>query len=184
MCFVVLLIFFFFNDTATTEIYTLSLHDALPISPAKAVACVRERQRCEIGHSSGLSQANALAARAGRFGSSCLRLAAGLGSGKPRACKSSAVRPGGISPRARKSMHHRRKKYSCSSHARHIGRSHYTVMARLGQGNPDAAQSLENPRVPLLARGWRNAPPAAYSTTFGTTKKPSCAAGAFLMMSS
>src|SRR3989442_10924412 len=29
------LIFFFFNDTATTEIYTLSLHDALPISMAK-----------------------------------------------------------------------------------------------------------------------------------------------------
>src|SRR5437879_10146547 len=29
--------FFFFNDTATTEIYTLSLHDALPISsPQKA----------------------------------------------------------------------------------------------------------------------------------------------------
>src|SRR2546421_1577702 len=27
----VALIFFFFNDTATTEIYTLSLHDALPI---------------------------------------------------------------------------------------------------------------------------------------------------------
>src|SRR6266496_5964279 len=27
------LLFFFFNDTATTEIYTLSLHDALPISP-------------------------------------------------------------------------------------------------------------------------------------------------------
>src|SRR5438270_6938402 len=26
--------FFFFNDTATTEIYTLSLHDALPISSA------------------------------------------------------------------------------------------------------------------------------------------------------
>ena len=25
------LVFFFFNDTATTEIYTLSLHDALPI---------------------------------------------------------------------------------------------------------------------------------------------------------
>src|SRR5687767_16020141 len=33
-CFYVLffLVFFFFNDTATTEIYTLSLHDALPIS--------------------------------------------------------------------------------------------------------------------------------------------------------
>src|SRR2546430_549576 len=28
--------FFFFNDTATTEIYTLSLHDALPISGASA----------------------------------------------------------------------------------------------------------------------------------------------------
>src|SRR5258705_10995683 len=27
-------VFFFFNDTATTEIYTLSLHDALPISCA------------------------------------------------------------------------------------------------------------------------------------------------------
>src|SRR6516164_10628213 len=29
---IVLSFFFFFNDTATTEIYTLSLHDALPIS--------------------------------------------------------------------------------------------------------------------------------------------------------
>src|SRR5574343_1178956 len=31
--FVFVFSFFFFNDTATTEIYTLSLHDALPISP-------------------------------------------------------------------------------------------------------------------------------------------------------
>src|SRR2546428_3049408 len=30
-----LIIFFFFNDTATTEIYTLSLHDALPIWSAR-----------------------------------------------------------------------------------------------------------------------------------------------------
>src|SRR5690349_22638834 len=29
------MVFFFFNDTATTEIYTLSLHDALPICRAK-----------------------------------------------------------------------------------------------------------------------------------------------------
>src|SRR5438046_8457166 len=29
---------FFINDTATTEIYTLSLHDALPISPRAAAA--------------------------------------------------------------------------------------------------------------------------------------------------
>src|SRR5258707_11136778 len=31
-----ILFFFFFNDTATTEIYTLSLHDALPICHARA----------------------------------------------------------------------------------------------------------------------------------------------------
>src|SRR2546430_14429651 len=29
--------FFFFNDTATTEIYTLSLHDALPISNSSSL---------------------------------------------------------------------------------------------------------------------------------------------------
>src|SRR5438309_9619598 len=34
--FLILFILFFFNDTATTEIYTLSLHDALPISAAVA----------------------------------------------------------------------------------------------------------------------------------------------------
>src|SRR5256885_10635672 len=33
--------FFFFNDTATTEIYTLSLHDALPISAAGLVAALQ-----------------------------------------------------------------------------------------------------------------------------------------------
>src|SRR3712207_7849049 len=31
---------FFFNDTATTEIYTLSLHDALPISIAYSLAAI------------------------------------------------------------------------------------------------------------------------------------------------
>src|SRR2546427_6482783 len=36
--------FFFFNDTATTEIYTLSLHDALPISAA------RPRGRDDLHH--------------------------------------------------------------------------------------------------------------------------------------
>src|SRR5256885_169698 len=44
--------FFFFNDTATTEIYTLSLHDALPISrdprdPVRAAARCRARRRVE-----------------------------------------------------------------------------------------------------------------------------------------
>src|SRR6266496_5058555 len=55
-------IFFFFNDTATTEIYTLSLHDALPIprrppvsgrprrcwpgwAPSRATACARPPPR-------------------------------------------------------------------------------------------------------------------------------------------
>src|SRR2546430_9123996 len=40
--------FFFFNDTATTEIYTLSLHDALPISvqqAGRAVFAVHARPR-------------------------------------------------------------------------------------------------------------------------------------------
>src|SRR5260221_12129790 len=38
--------FFFFNDTATTEIYTLSLHDALPISiPSRACCCPGRRTR-------------------------------------------------------------------------------------------------------------------------------------------
>src|SRR5690242_21785953 len=32
------LLFFFFDDTATTEIYTLSLHDALPISDGEVFA--------------------------------------------------------------------------------------------------------------------------------------------------
>src|SRR5579884_3986087 len=35
---------FFFNDTATTEIYTLSLHDALPISPRRASSPPRPRR--------------------------------------------------------------------------------------------------------------------------------------------
>src|SRR5260370_41380492 len=34
----VVTLLFFFNDTATTEIYTLSLHDALPISPTSPLA--------------------------------------------------------------------------------------------------------------------------------------------------
>src|SRR5260370_22814348 len=39
------LVFFFFNDTATTEIYTLSLHDALPICQTDwAVLCSHERR--------------------------------------------------------------------------------------------------------------------------------------------
>src|SRR2546430_15683753 len=39
--------FFFFNDTATTEIYTLSLHDALPISAAPPGSPVHARARTD-----------------------------------------------------------------------------------------------------------------------------------------
>src|SRR5438034_5814682 len=38
MCSLAYCFFFFFNDTATTEIYTLSLHDALPIYIKKVLA--------------------------------------------------------------------------------------------------------------------------------------------------
>src|SRR5689334_25157929 len=49
---------FFFNDTATTEIYTLSLHDALPISHrsagemARALGWARQCAARRIGHRS------------------------------------------------------------------------------------------------------------------------------------
>src|SRR2546430_17720398 len=46
------IIFFFFNDTATTEIYTLSLHDALPISPVR-------RSRREPGHGTSVASPEA-----------------------------------------------------------------------------------------------------------------------------
>src|SRR2546422_2914497 len=54
MCFICcshLFRFFFFNDTATTEIYTLSLHDALPISlpAAPADRAVRGRGIASTG---------------------------------------------------------------------------------------------------------------------------------------
>src|SRR2546430_12556304 len=61
--------FFFFNDTATTEIYTLSLHDALPISPPgrrltrpggplRSSAAGRSRTRSEEHTSELQSQSN------------------------------------------------------------------------------------------------------------------------------
>src|SRR2546421_7923877 len=43
-----LFFFFFFNDTATTEIYTLSLHDALPISTSLlSITIARAQNRIE-----------------------------------------------------------------------------------------------------------------------------------------
>src|SRR3712207_8145790 len=40
-----IMFFFFFNDTATTEIYTLSLHDALPISLAQRMELLETELR-------------------------------------------------------------------------------------------------------------------------------------------
>src|SRR3712207_8202676 len=69
---------FFFNDTATTEIYTLSLHDALPIcarsSGSSASSSSRRTRsarcspcaRCRAASSAGASWAEALHDRAGR----------------------------------------------------------------------------------------------------------------------
>src|SRR2546429_1873898 len=42
-------LFFFFNDTATTEIYTLSLHDALPILRRKPCTAGRNTFPCGTG---------------------------------------------------------------------------------------------------------------------------------------
>src|SRR5260370_6190500 len=65
--------FFFFNDTATTEIYTLSLHDALPISHPNVEACSTEtravtddgstRSRYSCGWSSNNSHDGMLTSR-------------------------------------------------------------------------------------------------------------------------
>src|SRR5437588_11101002 len=53
--------FFFFNDTATTEIYTLSLHDALPICggagvEAAAAGAAAIRLEREVGGEVGIRQ--------------------------------------------------------------------------------------------------------------------------------
>src|SRR5438270_13854072 len=46
LVFLLSIFFFFFNDTATTEIYTLSLHDALPISIAYPTTKIRVNATC------------------------------------------------------------------------------------------------------------------------------------------
>src|SRR2546430_9306923 len=51
------LFFFFFNDTATTEIYTLSLHDALPISRPRCWVPRRESRRARRSSSTRCASA-------------------------------------------------------------------------------------------------------------------------------
>src|ERR1022692_5149077 len=55
--------FFFFNDTATTEIYTLSLHDALPICwpPRRGKTCGRgNARRAPRSHADRIACRNAV----------------------------------------------------------------------------------------------------------------------------
>src|SRR5437667_4684048 len=54
MCSFLLFFFFFFNDTATTEIYTLSLHDALPIYVGRVVVRVADPARASWYGEQGL----------------------------------------------------------------------------------------------------------------------------------
>src|SRR5256885_16146792 len=55
-------IFFFFNDTATTEIYTLSLHDALPIcgsrSSGRALSRNHRDRRHRLRHGEGCGRSD------------------------------------------------------------------------------------------------------------------------------
>src|SRR5258708_38899872 len=51
-------LFFFFNDTATTEIYTLSLHDALPIYPHSSASCTLETRPGRVLFDRGPSSDN------------------------------------------------------------------------------------------------------------------------------
>src|SRR2546429_7538698 len=50
-------LFFFFNDTATTEIYTLSLHDALPISRASKVGFKIEMEKLPLTRGAKINDA-------------------------------------------------------------------------------------------------------------------------------
>src|SRR3712207_6940758 len=59
--------YFFFNDTATTEIYTLSLHDALPILPLDAVRREAGR-RTAVRHAQSGDERPAIRGRPARGG--------------------------------------------------------------------------------------------------------------------
>src|SRR5438477_7027296 len=48
-CWYLFSFFFFVNDTATSEIYTLSLHDALPISGEAQGSAIAPRDQCRVG---------------------------------------------------------------------------------------------------------------------------------------
>src|SRR5258708_36399660 len=51
-----MIVFFFFNDTATTEIYTLSLHDALPISRSRPMPAAANPGFCKTASPAATKQ--------------------------------------------------------------------------------------------------------------------------------
>src|SRR3712207_8743047 len=69
------ILFFFFNDTATTEIYTLSLHDALPICRRASTASAR---------SSGLAEGEGSGGRPVSAGWGCVTCVTVAELGSPR----------------------------------------------------------------------------------------------------
>src|ERR1035441_7476560 len=89
--------FVFFNDTATTEIYTLSLHDALPISPG---LLHRERDRTCFGDAAGgACYCQGVAARRST------EIARATSATAPRAASSSAASHGASCKRHQKRDH-------------------------------------------------------------------------------
>src|SRR6266568_7147878 len=80
--------FFFFNDTATTEIYTLSLHDALPIS-ASLRSDRSLREVLPFGRDQHHGGQRGRAASEDRGAEAALRRWAGVDNRRP---------PGGLSP--------------------------------------------------------------------------------------
>src|SRR5260370_9800058 len=66
-----MLLLFFFNDTATTEIYTLSLHDALPISfdvTLRAIGTISGHTSASLQYSSRWGRSRLLPYSLGRCG--------------------------------------------------------------------------------------------------------------------
>src|SRR3712207_7981391 len=67
MCHTVYVFFFFFNDTATTEIYTLSLHDALPICRRRRCDSVKVSRRAWFPPANGWGSCGPRSRRAGLY---------------------------------------------------------------------------------------------------------------------
>src|SRR2546426_10995223 len=92
------LLFFFFNDTATTEIYTLSLHDALPISSTSSSGCAATtRTFCPVCRDDNRSPTRSASAdrKSTRLNSSHLVISYAV------FCLKKKKRPRGLPPRSK-----------------------------------------------------------------------------------